>query len=143
MRRPLETARRWLAEAEHSLTITGVMFEGGFWAKVCFESEQTSQLALKAFLYSKGRRTIPIHSIGDLIAECGKEDQRFLELRNRGIVLDKYYLSTRYPDALPSPAIPYESFTEDEAVQALGIATDIVDSVKAMIPWEDSSSSGA
>ncbi len=136
MKRPLEAARRWLAQAEHDLQVTRIMFENGLWAKTCFESEQTAQLALKAFLYGLGRRAINIHSIGELILECGSHDEDFLVYLDRGKTLDKYYLPTRYPDALPPPAIPYQSFTEDEARQALDLAVDLVQLVRQKIPGE-------
>ncbi|MCH8205663.1 MAG: HEPN domain-containing protein [Chloroflexi bacterium] len=134
MKRPLESARRWLAEAEHNLQVTRTLLENSLWSKVCFEAEQTAQLALKAFLYGRGRRDVRIHSIGELVAECGKEDGDFLTLLNQGKVLDKYYLSTRYPDALPPPAVPFESFTEEEGLQALAYAEEIVAVASAKIP---------
>lgn len=133
MRRPLETARRWLAEATHSLEVTRLMFDNSLWSDVCFKSEQTSQLALKAYLFGAGKRAIFIHSIGELLLECGNEDEDFNDLHDRGVTLDKYYLSSRYPDALPPPAIPFESFTIDEARQALDIAVEIVEMVGARI----------
>ena len=136
MRRPLETAWRWLAEATHSLGVTRLLFDNNLWSDVCFKSEQTSQLALKAYLYGTGKRSIYIHSIGDLLSECGNEDEDFNSLRDRGVTLDKYYLSSRYPDALPPPAIPFESFTVDEARQAIDIATEIVAMVRARIGEE-------
>jgi HEPN domain-containing protein len=134
MKRPLETAKRWLAQAEHSLGMMRSLLEGGFWAGACFQAEQTAQLALKAFLYWRGRRFINIHSIRALALECGKEDAQFLVFESYGIVLDRYYLATRYPDVLPDPAIPFESFTQQEARQALGYATEIVELVRAQIP---------
>src|SRR5918992_888247 len=134
MKTPKETARRWLAQAEHSLVTTRVLLENGLWADVCFHSEQTAQLALKAFLYWRGRRFVNIHSIRALALECGKEDAQFLPFENYGIFLDRYYLATRYPDVLPDPAIPFESFTQQEARQALGYATEIVELVRAQIP---------
>ena len=136
MRRPLETGRRWLAEATHSLEVTRLMFDNSLWSDVCFKSGQTSQLALKAYLYGAGKRSIYIHSIGELLSECGKEDEDFNGLHGRGVTLDKYYLSSRYPDALPPPAIPFESFTVDEARQAIDTATEIVAMVRARIGEE-------
>jgi HEPN domain-containing protein len=133
MKRPLETARRWLAQAEHSLSVSRVLFENGFWAEVCLQSEQTAQFALKAFLYYKGRRFIHIHSIRELILECGKEDQEFLGFLTRGMTLDQYYTSTRYPDALPAPAVPFEVFTEQQASEALRFATDMVELTRGKI----------
>lgn len=130
---PLETAKRWLAQAEHSLSMSRVLFNNGFWSGVCFQSEQTAQFALKAFLYYKGRRFIHIHSIRELVLECGKEDQEFLGFLTYGMTLDKYYTSTRYPDALPEPAVPFESFTEQEANEALLFATEMVELTRAKI----------
>ncbi len=54
-----------------------------------------------------------------------------------GGILDRYYPATRYPDALPDPAIPFESFNEQEAVQALGYATEMVEIVRAKVPQPD------
>lgn len=130
----LLTARRWLAQAEHSLTATQALLEAGFAAEACFHAEQTAQLALKAFLYARGRRRITIHSVLELAQQCAAEDGDFSPLVEYGGTLDRYYLSTRYPDALPAPAVPFESFTDREARQALGYATEIVELVRAKVP---------
>lgn len=129
MRTPRETARRWLAQAENELSITRSLTESGFWSGACFHAEQTAQLALKAFLYWRGRRFVNIHSIRSLVLECSKEDADFLAFEDYGSILDRYYLATRYPDVLPEPAIPFESFTQQEARQALGYASEIVETV--------------
>jgi len=42
----------------------------------------------------------------------------------------KYYLTTRYPDAIAPPAIPFQSFTEKEAKEAIKFATKILNLVK-------------
>lgn len=136
MKRPLETAKRWLAQAEHSLVMTRSLADGGFWSGTCFHAEQTAQLALKAFLFYRGRRSVNIHSIQSLALECGGEDGDFLAFRDYGQVLDRYYLGTRYPDVLPEPAIPFESFNQRDASEALDYATEIVQLVRAKIPTE-------
>jgi HEPN domain-containing protein/predicted nucleotidyltransferase len=133
MKKPLETARRWLAQAEHNLRTSQVMVENGLWAMACFLAEQTAQLALKAYLFGQGRRFVNVHSIRTLAEECSNYDGAFTPIIDYGIVLDRYYLSTRYPDALPAPAIPYESFTEREAHHALDYATEIVELVRAKV----------
>ena len=134
VKKPLETARRWLAQAEHSLSISRLLLESGMVADACFHSEQTAQLALKAFLYPKGRRFVNIHSVRELASVCGTEDSDFSSFEDYGMFLDRYYLSTRYPDALPAPAVPFESFTQEEAEQAVGFAEEIVALVQAKIP---------
>lgn len=134
MKTPLETARRWLAQAEHSLFATRSLLESGFWAEACFHAEQTAQLALKAFLYSVGRRFINIHSVRELAVQCSNEDSEFSPFVDHGRFLDRYYLATRYPDVLPAPAVPFESFTAKEARQALAFATEMVELVRAKVP---------
>lgn len=101
-----ETSRRWLVQAEHNFNMTRSLLEGGFWAGACFQAEQTAQLALKAFLYWRGRRFVRTHSVRELAQECGNEDEAFVKFEDYGSVLDRYYLTTRYPDVLPEPAIP-------------------------------------
>ena len=134
MKRPLETARRWLAQAEHSLSVTRVLLDNGLWPEVCFHAEQTAQLALKAYLFFEGRRFVNVHSVRTLAEECINHDAGFAPLIDYGMILDRYYLSTRYPDALPDPAIPFESFSELDAQQALDFAAEIVGAVRSKIP---------
>ena len=118
--------------------MTRTLFANGFWSGTCFQSEQTAQVALKAFLFFKGRRYVRIHSVRELALECAREDDEFSELVPHGAVLDRYYLSARYPDALPDPAVPFESFVEQDALQALEFAAEIVNTVRAKIPVEPS-----
>jgi HEPN domain-containing protein/predicted nucleotidyltransferase len=137
MKKPLETARRWLAQAEHNLIMTRSLIENGFWAGTCFQAEQTAQLALKAYLFLEGRRFVNVHSIRTLAQECSQYDPAFLPIIEHGVVLDHYYLSTRYPDTLPAPAIPYQSFTEQEAQQALNYTTGMVELVGDRFPAQN------
>ena len=125
MRTHEETARRWLAQAENELKITRSLADSGFWSGACFHAEQTAQLALKSFLYLKGSRFVNIRSIRALVQECGKEAPQFLASENAGLILDRYYLATRYPDVLPEPAVPFEAFSQQEARQALDFAEEI------------------
>ena len=136
VKKSLETARRWLAQAEHSLTATQALLEAGFVAEACFHAEQTAQLALKAFLYARGQPRMTIRSVRVLAKQCAGEDGDFSPLVEYGGPLDRYYLSIRYPDALPAPAVPFESFTAQEARQALGYATEIVELVRAKVPGD-------
>jgi HEPN domain-containing protein len=120
-------------QAQHNLVVTEAHVEKGFWSDACFMAEQTAQVALKAYLYGRGERFVPIHSIYELVLECSKTDSAFTPAEDWGKVLDKYYIPARYPDALAPPAVPYKSFTETEARQALSYAQDIVLLVGARI----------
>jgi HEPN domain-containing protein len=126
MKRPYETYQRWVEQAQHQLRVVESLLERAFWSDVCFMAEQTAQMALKAFLFGRGRRTVPIHSVQELAAQCSELDERFGEAVEWGKVLDRYYIPTRYPDALAPPAVPYRSFTEADGLQAHGYARDIL-----------------
>ncbi len=131
MKRPREQFQRWLSQAEHQLEVTHSLSELGFWSDVCFNAEQTAQMALKAFLYGKGRRYVLIHSIQELARQCAEIDGTFAEAIEWGRILDRYYITTRYPDALAPPAVPFRSFTEGDARQAYQYAANIVHLVKS------------
>lgn len=133
MKNPRETARRWLEQAEHNLEVTRLHVAHGYWSDACFMAEQTAQVALKAYLYVQGERFIPIHSVYELVLECARREPAFAAVTDAGKVLDKYYIPARYPDALAPPAVPYRSFTEAEARQALSYAEEIVSLVRARV----------
>ncbi|MCH7718843.1 MAG: HEPN domain-containing protein, partial [Chloroflexi bacterium] len=88
MKNPEEPALRWLRQGEHSLSVTRHLLTSGFWAGACFYAEQTAKLALKAFLYRRGRRYIPIYSVRELALECAKEDDKFSVFVDSGDILD-------------------------------------------------------
>jgi HEPN domain-containing protein/predicted nucleotidyltransferase len=134
VKKPLETARRWLVQAEHSLTVGRSLLAQEFWSDACFQAEHTAQLALKAFLFLQGRRFAHIHSVRELTLECAAYGGEFLAFVDSGGVLDRYYLATRYPDAVAAPAVPFQTFARREAEQALGFATEMVEMVSSKVP---------
>ena len=96
----------------------------------CFFAEQAAQKFLKSYLIGQGQRFINIHSVGELLKEAGSLDKKFIALVPMGQKLDRYYLSSRYPDALPDPVIPAESYSQADANEALDIARQISNIVK-------------
>ena len=89
-------------------------------------AEQASQKSLKGFLIAQGRRSIYIHSVAQLVAECSKTDKNFLSHITPARILDQYYIPTRYPDVLAPPAVPFESYTKEQGGKAVQIAKAIV-----------------
>jgi HEPN domain-containing protein len=49
--------------------------------------------------------------------------------------LDKYYIPTRYPDALPG-IIPSEAFDKDDAEKAISLAEKIINFIKSKTKGE-------
>lgn len=133
MKNPKQNAERWIKEAEYTLHQTERNCQEGAYNLACFLSEQTAQKALKAVLYLGGARFITMHSVTELLKEATKTHPEFSELVEQGIILDQYYLSTRYPDAVPEPAIPAEIFTKTQAEETVEIAKNIFDTAKRLI----------
>lgn len=132
MKRPLETSQRWFRQAEHDLGIAEKLKEDSP-ADACYFSEQAGQKALKAFLYLKGSRSVPEHSIGYLAKLCTERDPSFPLPVQRWSKLDQYYIPTRYPDGLADPAVPFESYSVVEASEAIQIASEIMEAVRRKI----------
>ena len=125
-----EDALGWLAQAEHNLEVAKNNFDADFYSDTCFMSEQSAQVALKAFIVYHKRRYIWEHSIQELARICSQYDEDFEEFMEVGKILDRYYIPTRYPDALARPAIPYKSYNEKDAKEALNLAEKIIKKVK-------------
>jgi HEPN domain-containing protein len=121
-----ETARRWLRQAEHDLTIARGHQERGDYSDACFMAEQAAQKVLKAFLIARGQRAVPLHSVAQLAERCAQLDPDFAIHITPGRILDQYYIPTRYPDALAPPAVPFESYTQEQAQRAVAAVGALV-----------------
>lgn len=125
-------ARRWLAQGEHELSAARYTAGGGFHAMACFQSQQAAEKFLKAFLISRGRRRILEHSITELVQRCAELEPDFAALREPARELDRFYIPTRYPDALPGGA-PFEVFAADDSARGLEKAERIAAFVRTKI----------
>ncbi len=133
MKNNLEEAKRWLKEAEKDLEAAKILKDKTFFHLSCFHSEQCVQKALKGFLYFKGERFITIHSTGKLALKASEFDKDFEQVLIIAERLDRYYIPTRYPDALAFPAVPSESYNIEDAEQATKDASVILALVKNKI----------
>jgi HEPN domain-containing protein len=113
-------ARRWFRQAQADLAVVHTLKSAGHYAATCFHSQQAAEKALKAVLYSQGNRVVVGHSVRELVKRCDVYDPVFANLTSDAALLDQFYIPTRYPNGLPSPAIPDETYTvvEAEAAQA-------------------------
>ncbi|MGR3309546.1 MAG: HEPN domain-containing protein [Candidatus Brocadiales bacterium] len=133
MKNPEQNAKRWLRQAEYDLKQAEKnLFDGSF-AYAAFFSEQSAQKSLKAYLIFKGKRFVFTHSVGELMKEAGTMDNSFLPLIDSGKRLDRHYITSRYPDALPEPAIPAESYTKSEAEEAVETAKKVFQLCSSLI----------
>ena len=121
-------AERWLRTADGDLATARVLRDARRFAHACFHAHQAAEKAIKACAFACGGDPWG-HSVQDLIRALATEDantgSRLLPLSERGARLDRYYIPTRYPNGLPQDT-PEEAFFEDDAVQALAIAEEIL-----------------
>ncbi len=126
-----EERKRWLEQAEYDLEAAKALFEAKIFSYTCFLAEQSAQKSLKAYLYFKGERFVWEHSVQKLAEKCASYDKEFERFIEIGGILDRFYLATRYPDAVAPPALPYELYSPKEAEHSLQLAQQILNFVKA------------
>ena len=108
-------ARRWLKQAQADLAVVATLRAAGHHAPACFYGQQSAEKALKAVLYGAGARAVLGHSLQDLARQCEALDASFAAMAEQARLLDQYYISARYPNGLPAPAIPSETYTPGQS----------------------------
>ena len=117
----LKEALRWIRQASEDIDAAKYNHRGKKFFVSCFLSHQVVEKILKGYLIYKGFEHIWGHSISDLSKECEKIDKDFESLRKEILILDKYYIPTRYPNGLPG-GIPAEVFTERDSDEAINLS---------------------
>lgn len=125
-------ALRWLKQAEYTLDSAKFNLSGQRYAETCFFGQQSAEMAVKAYLYKQGRRGIQLHSVQALLKECSSYNDDFLDLMDRGRKLDRFYTTSRYPDAVID-VLPYETFSSSDATEAIQACEHILDFVRGRI----------
>jgi HEPN domain-containing protein len=128
----LQEGMRWLSQARSDLDAARWLLQGEFWWEVCFKGQQAGEKALKAYLYAQGKRAVLGHALLELGRACAQVDAGFDELQPAYRLLDRYYITARYPNGLPA-GTPAEYFAKEEAQEALALAEQIVAFVESRI----------
>jgi HEPN domain-containing protein len=123
-------AKRWFTQAIKDLDDAKFNLSGKRYNVACFLAQQSVEKALKAYLLSKGAEEVWGHSTADLCKDAQNFDKDFANLQSDSASLDKYYIPTRYPNALPG-GIPAEAFDEVDAKRATSIAEKIISFIKS------------
>lgn len=103
-----------------------------FTLKRCFISQQCAEKSVKAVHYALSRKPVIGHSIHKLMKQLNAKTRLTDELLRLGGELDQYYVSARYPDALPGIA-PSDAFSATQARAALSAARKILSWAKKQI----------
>jgi len=126
---PVVEGRRWLLQGEQDLNDAEFNLSGKRYNVACFLAQQSAEKALKAYLFSKGAEEVWGHSVAELCKDAQTFDPEFNQLELKAGSLDKYYIPTRYPNALPG-GIPSKAYDENDAKNAIRLAKEVIDFVK-------------
>ena len=78
-------------------------------------------------------RVVLGHSVRDLARQCERHDPVFAEVADDTALLDQFYITARYPNGLPAPAIPSESFTSFQSQTAQEAAEGVIRLVETFL----------
>jgi len=127
-----ERTANWLEEANWDLENAKILFENDRFNTVVFHCQQAAEKAVKALLYHNKINGWG-HSIHSLLEKYKDiKNKNFDDIEKLALSLDKHYITTRYPDALPNIA-PHKAYNRQEAEIAINQAKDIIDFVNKEI----------
>ena len=129
MKDPKGEAERWLKQAEYDLRGAAHNADGEFYSIACFNAQQAAEKSLKAFLFAQGERVVLGHSVSELCRRCEEYEESFADLAGLVGKLDRFYIPTRYPNALPG-GVPAEVYDEEDATGAIALASKVLAMVR-------------
>jgi HEPN domain-containing protein len=120
----VERSEDWIKQAERDIKNAKYETKGGFYEWACFLSQQAAEKALEAVYQKLGGEAFG-HSVSGLLSSLPQAYKASEKLKNKAMELDKAYIPTRYPNAIPEGA-PYEIYTKQEAKRLITYAEEIV-----------------
>ncbi|WP_022854262.1 HEPN domain-containing protein [Thermodesulfatator atlanticus] len=97
------------------------------WA--CFAAQQAAEKAVKSLHLYLGQEAWG-HVIAKLLAELPQQVKVSDDLIHKAMVLDNFYIPTRYPNGHPEGA-PFEHFGPIQSKQAIEYAREIIEFVRS------------
>ena len=94
-----EASERWLAFAREDLRMAELALSEGIFNQVCFHAQQCVEKAIKGWLEGQGWTSPRTHRMADLLTLVSPDLMG--EINDALLLLDRFYIPTRYPDALP------------------------------------------
>lgn len=122
-----EAVERWMRFAREDLKMAELALGEGMYNQVCFHAQQCVEKLLKAFIQFKGDVHPQSHKLADLLSSISESP--FDELRGDILLLDRFYIPARYPDALPG-SFPKGLPTKKDAQEAMAVAQQVFRKVR-------------
>ncbi len=128
----MDRSADWMAQAERDLDFARYSQRGDYFDWACFSAQQSGEKAAKAALQHMGMDAWG-HSVAGLMAAIATAHSVSESIHDAAAELDKAYIPTRYPDALPSGA-PGTSYRRPEAERLIAHAEQIVRFCQSLLP---------
>lgn len=126
-----ERANEWVKFAQDDLRSAEILLKEGIFNEVCFHAQQCAEKIIKSFMALRGRLIPKTHRLIDLLEDVLEVDSRLEKIRQECIVLDQYYIPTRYPDAVIGSK-PTGLPSLQDAEEALQMAKAVFSEVQAI-----------
>lgn len=130
-------AERWLQFAREDLRVAELAMPAGIYNQVCFHAQQCAEKAVKGLLAHQGTTPPRTHQLADLLDLLAPNPLAELSLELQ--LLDRFYIPTRYPDALPG-ALPEGLPDEEDAQEALEVAQQVLTTITELLRSEEDES---
>lgn len=127
-----DRSKDWFNQAMRDLEQAKDSRKAGRHEWACFAAHQAAKKSVKALHLRLGQEAWG-HVIAQLLRELPQEAWALpKDLIERAMVLDNFYISTRYPNAHPAGA-PFEHYGPLQTEQALDHASAILDFVRSQM----------
>ncbi len=126
----MNEGERWLFFARQDLRMAELALTDELYNQVCFHAQQCAEKALKAWLVHQGKTPPRTHSLSDLLSLLDPNPVAEIALEIQ--LLDRFYIPTRYPDALPGSLVEGLPDVQD-AEQSLRLAGQTLERIEKAI----------
>ena len=122
----MNASKAWYSFAVEDLKMAKLAMKEGIYNQVCFHSQQAVEKSIKSYLEFNGVVPPKTHKLADLISIT--RNGIFKSIKENIILLDRFYIPTRYPAALPgsmADGLP----SKEDALASFKTAEDTVKKV--------------
>ncbi|MBF0362489.1 MAG: GNAT family N-acetyltransferase [Oligoflexia bacterium] len=124
-------AESWLKRAKSNLArAKQSKIEDAVWEDYCFDAQQAAEKAIKAILIKRNIKFRFVHDIGELLTTLSNAGVVIPIEVEDAVALTVYAVESRYPG-------PFEEITEDEYLEAIKIAIEVVSWAQSEIDKTD------
>ena len=118
----MDRSEDWLRQAKRDLQAAKIVFDKGIFEWTCFLAQQAAEKAVKA-VCEKLKIECWGHSVSKILKELPIDAPR--EIIEFAMILDRYYIPTRYPNGFDTGA-PLDYYTKKDAREAINYAEKII-----------------